>query len=197
MRSDRALIGIAAFALVFGLSWLASGIAPHSTDHNLDVPAGDYYHIDFAYLYAAPVSATYQVTAGGPARVYLMTDAQYSAFTTTGTATDLVYSNASSGTLSADLPSGGTYHLVIRHEVGALNTVLGIDVTMNYSSISPTNFGIGFAGLLIGVVLGGIGLRRRAKRLAQPASVVDAAESQGVAYFRPPPPPGQGGGPNG
>ncbi len=98
-------------------------------------------------------------------------------------------------TVGADLASGGTYHLVVRHEANALNTNLGVSVTMNYSAISPQNFGIGFAALLLGVVLGVVGVRRRERRLASPKSVTDVAETQGVAYFRPPPPPEQGGGP--
>lgn len=186
MKVDRIVFGVASFALFFGLGSLAVGLSPHSTYHAITISSGDYNHLDFAYVFGAPVSATYEVTSGGSARVYLMSDAQFSAFAGTGAVTYLAISNATGGTLSADLPSGGTYHVVIRHEAGAMSTPLDVSLTMSYAGISPTTFYQGVAGLLVGAVLLPFGTHLRRRRLAQATSVEERSETQNVVYFPPP-----------
>ncbi len=183
MKVDRIVLGIASFALFFGLGSLAVGLSPHSAYHTITIPSGDYYHLAFSYAFGAPVSATYEVTSGGAARVYLMSDSQFSAFASTGTLSDLAFSNATGGTLSADLPSGGTYHVVIRHEADAMSTPLDVSLTMSYAGISPTTFYEGVAGLLVGAALIPAGTHLRRKRLAQAASVEERAQTQNVVYF--------------
>src|SRR3989441_743702 len=157
------LLVVAVVCAIIGVVLLAASTVPQTKTTSFHLPVGNYYtYLRFDVLTGGTLDVTYQ---GSPGLVdqSVMTEAEFSAFRSGGTAYAMYNDMGSSGSFRIALPSGGTYYLVSTHATGYDTTdQTGIHTT-TVNGISPSPF-IGAAiSFVVAVVLLAIGLWLRTK----------------------------------
>ncbi len=189
----RPVVVIVAFLLlVFGAGFLGSSLAPNVISRAFSLPAGSVYaDIFFTYVNAARVSLTYTVTTGGRVDVYLLTDAQFATYRSGGGIAALDSSDSGGGTLTYDVPSGGTYHFLFLHAAGFESVGEDLSTTVLLDGVPAVPFYLGQALMAVGAVLLVVWVRMFRVGRPLPRSPREAALRRGVTYFRDPkaPPP--------
>src|SRR2546428_530682 len=165
MRGYIVLLAVGIVAALIGVGVLAAGFSPqtHPLFFAISAGANRYVRYQFSVVTGGSVSGTFTADSG-TVNVWVMTDAQHTAFIATGTLTYLSATSGASGAFSADLPSGGTYFVETGHGGGYESTVqTGTeDVTINALPTSP--FVTSVVIIAVGAVLLGVGLWWRSRR---------------------------------
>jgi len=171
MRGYIVLLAVGIVAGLIGVGVLAAGFTPQTHPLFFAISAGPNHYVryQFSVVTGGSVSGTFAADSG-TVNVWVMTDAQHTAFIATGTLTYLSATSGASGAFSADLPSGGTYFVETGHGSGYESTVqTGTeDVTINALPTSP--FVTSIVIIAVGAVLLGVGLWWRTKP-ARPAAI--------------------------
>jgi len=192
MRGYIVLLAVGIVAALIGVGVLAAGFSPqtHPLFFAISAGANHYVRYQFSVVTGGSVSGTFTADSG-TVNVWVMTDAQHTAFIATGTLTYLSATSGASGAFSADLPSGGTYFVETGHGGGYESTVqTGTeDVTINALPTSP--FVTSVVIIAVGAVLLGVGLWWRTKP-ARPAAIWSTPPPYMPpgAYYPPPMPGG-------
>jgi len=192
MRGYIVLLAVGIVAALIGVGVLAAGFSPqtHPLFFAISAGANHYVRYQFSVVTGGSVSGTFTADSG-TVNVWVMTDAQHTAFIATGTLTYLSATSGASGAFSADLPSGGTYFVETGHGSGYESTVqTGTeDVTINALPTSP--FVTSVVIIAVGAVLLGVGLWWRTKP-ARPAAIWSTPPPYMPpgAYYPPPMPGG-------
>ncbi len=191
MRGYIVLLAVGIVAALIGVGVLAAGFAPqmHPLFFAISAGANHYVRYQFSVVTGGSVSGTFTADSG-TVNIWVMTDAQHTAFITTGSLSYLSATSGASGAFSADLPSGGTYFVETGHGSGYESTTqTGTeDVTINALPTSP--FVTSIVIIAVGAILLGVGLWLRTKP-ARPAAIWSTPPPYmpAGAYY-PPPMPG-------
>src|SRR2546428_6467228 len=191
MRGYIVLLAVGIVAALIGIGVLAAGFSPQTHPLYFAISAAPDHDVrcQFSVVTGGGVSGTF-VADSGTVNVWVMADAQHTAFIAPGTLTYLSATSGASGAFSADLPSGGTYFVETGHGGGYESTVqTGTeDVTINALPTSP--FVTSIVIIAVGAVLLGVGLWWRTKP-ARPAAIWSTPPPYlPPGAFYPPPTPG-------
>jgi|GEM_PF-3597636 len=189
MKAFKVLAIVGGILVSIGLILTVNAIVPGSTTETIAIPAGAewYAYYEFSILFSGSVSGEFQVLSSGSVNLYVMTQAQYDGFSLTGDGPSLFTTSGSSGTFSANLPSGGKHFLVFTHGGGWEGVIQDVRTTLRVSGIEPTFFVGGIVLVLVGVALSALGLRK--KRQAAAARPPEfPPQPGGVVLYGPPPP---------
>src|SRR2546428_2964529 len=191
MRGYIVLLAVGIVAGLIGRGGLAPGFSPqtHPLFFAISAGANHYVRYQFSVVTGGSVSGTFTADSG-TVNVWVMTDAQHTAFIATGTLTYLSATSGASGAFSADLPSGATYFVETGHGSGYESTVqTGTeDVTINALPTAPLVRSVVISG--VGAVLLGVGLWWR-KKPARPAAIWSTPPPyMPPGAYSPPPMPG-------
>ncbi len=153
------LLVIGIVTVVIGLLGLAVSAAPRNERWTISLPAlpGHYERVTEAVLAGGSIALTF--TADSPVTIYIFTDAQHTAFLQSGYAASVAQDTGTSGSLSADLPGGGTYYIEVTHASGYDTSTANGLLTVAVTGVAPAPFYVGVAGLLVGVLLVFAGMR--------------------------------------
>ncbi|HYM40241.1 MAG TPA: hypothetical protein VEY12_08890 [Thermoplasmata archaeon] len=138
----------------YGVFTLIPG-SNHFTRYEIDVFSG------------GTVSVTFSVTSSGTVNVWVMTDAQHTAFLATGVLNYLAADSGSSGTFSATLPTGGTYFVETGHGSGYenLNETGLHTIVVNAWAAGAVDLALGAFVVAAVLVLIGLYLRTRPQKV--------------------------------
>src|SRR3989441_3770310 len=191
MRGYIVLLAVGIVAALIGVGVLAAGFSPqtHPLFFAISAGANRYVRYQFSVVTGGSVSGTFAADTG-TVNVWVMTDAQHTAFISTGTLSYLSATSGASGAFSADLPSGGTYFVETGHGGGYESTTqTGTEeVTINALPTSP--FVTSVVILAVGAILLGVGLWWRTKPARPAATWSMPPPYMPAGAYCPPPMPG-------
>lgn len=155
-------VGIVAALIGLGILFASFGPTTHPLIFTLTAGANHYVRYQFSVVTGGTVSGSFSAYSG-TVNVWVMTDAQHTAFISGGTLSYLSASSGSNGTFSATLPSGGTYFVETGHGSGYETTVQTGTEEVTIDALPTTPFVASMAVIGLGAVLLGIGLWWRTK----------------------------------
>ena len=118
------------------------------------------------------MAGQFAALAGDVVNLYVFGEKQYELYAFIGWGNGLFSVNGSSGSFATDLPSSGTYYLVLAHGHGSENSAQDVRLSYRVAGIEPDLVGVGTALIAPGIALVGLGLwirERGHKRAASSA----------------------------
>lgn len=193
MKGWQVLLVLGGLLVLIGLGLTAAAVLPGTTAETVTIPpgAGWYYYYEFDLLGTGGVRGSYSVVSTTSVNVFVFTQSQFSAYTSSGSTSSLWASpGASSGSFDVSLPGSGKYYLVFEHAAGTEAVEQEVEVTVTVSGVTPTLLAGGIGLTIIGVILAVVGTLRKRKAtaplLGAPAAPVPARD---VVMFQEPKPP--------
>lgn len=168
-RGYVVLLAVGIVAALIGLAILFAGFIPRTHPLIFALPAGANHYVRYEFSVVSGGSVSGSFTAySGTVNIWVMTDAQHTAFISGGTLSYLSASSGSNGTFFATLPSGGTYFVETGHGSGYETTAQTGTEDVTVDALPTIPFVASMAVIGLGAVLLGIGLWWRTKP-ARPA----------------------------
>jgi len=154
---------------LIGLGVIAAAAPPstHGGAVVLTTNPNYYIRLQLDLFSGGTVTVTFATTSGGTFTIWVMTDAQHTAFISTGVLNYLATDSGASGTFVASLPSGGRYFVEVGHGTGFENQAETGEVTasVNAWSSGPVEVGIGAFVVAAVLILIGLWLRARPEKV--------------------------------
>src|SRR3989442_1489111 len=186
MRGYIVLLAVGIVAALIGVGVLAAGFSPqtHPLFFAISAGANRYVRYQFSVVTGGSVSGTFAADTG-TVNVWVMTDAQHTAFISTGTLSYLSATSGASGAFSADLPSGGTYFVETGHGGGYESTTQTGTEEGTINALPTSPFVTSAVILAVGAILLGVGLWWRTKpaRPGAPWSAAVVAAAAGAFWL--------------
>jgi hypothetical protein len=158
------LVAVGIIAALIGLGILFAGFSPQTHPLFFALPAGANHYVRYGFSVVSGGTVSGSFTAdSGTVNIWVMTDAQHTAFISGGTLSYLSASSGSNGTFSATLPSGGTYFVETGHGSGYETTAQTGTEEVTIDALPTTPFVASLVAIGLGGVLLGIGLWWRTK----------------------------------
>ena len=173
-KAPRVLLLVGGVLFLSGQALLAASFLQGTQGTVATIPPGPswFYVYQFKVIGSSRMSGQFAALAGDVVNLYVFGEKQYELYAFIGWGNGLFSLNGSSGSFAIDLPSSGTYFLVLAHGPGSENSAQNVRVSYRVAGIEPEFITVGSGLIAPGIALVGLGLwmrERRHKRAASPA----------------------------
>jgi len=173
-RAPRVLLLVGGVLFLSGQALLAASFLQGTQGTVATIPPGPawFYMYQIKVIASSRMSGQFAALAGDVVNLYVFGEKQYELYAFIGWGHGLFSVNGSSGSFAIDLPSAGTYFLVLAHGPGSENSAQDVRVSYRVAGIEPEFITVASGLIAPGIALVGLGLwmrERRHKRVTTPA----------------------------
>jgi len=173
-KAPRVLLLVGGVLFLSGQALLAASFLQGTQGTVATIPPGPawFYVYPIKVIGSSRMSGQFAALAGDVVNVYVFGEKQYELYAFIGWGYGLFSVNGSSGSFATDLPTSGTYYLVLAHGHGSENSAQDVRVSYRVAGIEPEFITVASALIAPGISLIAIGLwmrERRHKRVTSPA----------------------------
>jgi hypothetical protein len=172
-KAPRVLLLVGGVLFLSGQGLLAASFLQGTQGTLARIPPGPtwFFVYQIKVLGSSRMSGQFAALAGDVVNLYVFGEKQYELYAFIGWGSGLFSVNGSSGSFATDLPSSGTYYLVLAHGHGSENSLQDVRVSYRVAGIEPEFITVGSGLIAPGIALVALGLwmrERRHKRAASP-----------------------------
>jgi len=173
-KAPRVLLLVGGVLFLSGQALLAASFLQGTQGTVATIPPGPawFYVYQIKVIGSSRMSGQFAALAGDVVHLYVFGEKQYELYAFIGWGYGLFSVNGSSGSFAIDLPSSGTYFLVLAHGRGAENSTQDVRVSYRVAGIEPEFITVASGLIAPGIALVAFGLwvrERRRKRIPRPA----------------------------
>ena len=189
MRLYRVLTGVSIAVILVGLGFTPAAVGPRNVRVNWILPSGTRYIAEWQseVLSGGSVSGSFHVETPDSVAFYVFTQVEHDQLLAGYSPDSLASLTGFAGNFSVQLPSAGTYFLVVTHCCGSTSNAEGGTVALSISAVSTWPTLEAAAGILIGIglmVAARLSLRRYRRRPAPAAPLGVTAYCPNCGTFR-------------
>jgi hypothetical protein len=147
---------------------------PYTSNHTVSIPSGGnyFFQLGMSIQKGGHVGGTFSELSGNTIVLYLFNQAQYDSYRNGPVSGSMFQTSGISGSFSANVPSPGTYYIVLEHGASSVNQVQNVQVSYVIDGMNPVYLVSGLGLLAAGIILAVLGYARK-RKVVPPRSVTD------------------------